>query len=241
MRKRFLTLAIIMTGCVASTSTPSDPGLTAGGASGSEVATNPYGVPYPRTNIGTNASSHDATRNQVGRRGSTMANFTLYGFPDGDGHKGLKRVDLSQYYDPEQKLGYKLIHIMGAGTWCPYCAGEMDRFAPVETTLQGKGVVLITVLLEGPTQGKVATTADLLQWSYRFNPNYGQLIDSGGKFFGGYFDAVTMPWTAWIDPRTMEMLTSTVGVNPGATSEHAVEEADRWINFLATNSAVVAP
>lgn len=226
-------------GCASSSAT--DPGLTGGGTGGPSLDTNPYGVVYPAKNVGTSASSHDPAKMDFGRRGSIIANFKFYGYPDGATGAGLKPVQLADYFDPEAKLGIKLIHLQGAGVWCTYCATEMELLKQVQGDLKNKGVVLVTILAEGDTGGKPATQNDLLGWIDKYKPSYTQLLDPGSKNVGVFFDANAMPWNAYIDPRTMEILRSGVGLKPGSTKEDVVKEMDEWVAFLDRFSAAVMP
>lgn len=234
MRRCLLGLILTVTACASSA--PTDSGLSQGGAGNDIAAKNPYGESYPTANIGTSPSANNPETMDVGRRGSTISNFSFYGYPNGDTSKGQKRVQLADYYDPAGKLGYKLIHIQGAGVWCTYCQTEMELVQPVAGDLRAKGVVLITVLAEGPVLGKPATDADLSGWIQKYKPTYTQLIDSGSKNIGVFFDAAAMPWNAYIDPRSMEILRSGVGLKPGSTSNDVVKEMDGWLRFLEKNS-----
>ena len=226
------------TACASNAAT--DPGLVNGGTGIDAPDVNPYGVAYPTTGIGTAQSAHDATKLDLGRRGSTISNYKFYGYPGGDTTKGLKQVQLADYFDPQAKLGYKLIHLQGAGTWCDYCKTEMALLNQVQGDLKAKGVVLLTILAEGPTPGKPSTQNDLLGWINTYKPAYTQLLDPGSKNVGVFFDANAMPWNAYIDPRTMEILRSKVGLAPGSTKDDVIKEMNEWIAFLDKYSAAAA-
>jgi len=232
----FIVAALV--GCASSA--PTDPGLTTGGQGGPAAEVNPYGVAYPSKNIGTAASAHNPSAFDVGRRGSVISNFKFYGYPGADTAPGLKPVKLADFYDPEGKLGYKLIHIQGAGVWCTYCQAEMELVNQAQAELTAKGVVLVTILAESDKIGKPATEQDLLGWIDRYKPAYTQLLDPGSKNVGVFFDANAMPWNAYIDPRTMEILRSAVGLAPGSTKDDLVKEMDEWIAFLERHSAVMS-
>jgi len=244
MRTRTLiTIISVAAGSLAAcaSSSPTDPGLAGGGTGIVTLDKNPYGVAYPAKNVGTIGSAHDPAKMDLGKRGSIISNFKFYGYPGAATAGGLKPVQLADYYDPEGKLGIKLIHLQGAGVWCTYCQTEMELLKQVQGDLKAKGVVLITILAEGDTGGKPATQQDLLGWIEKHKPSYTQLLDPGSKNVGVFFDANAMPWNAFIDPRTMEILRSGVGLKPGSTKEDVVREMDEWLAFLDKYSAAVMP
>src|SRR5687768_13182423 len=72
-----------------------DGGLSGPGVdqAGTAPDTNPEGVPYPTTNIGT------LPRN-AGAKGNTIQNFKFLGYPNADPSQGLQPISLAQFYDP---------------------------------------------------------------------------------------------------------------------------------------------
>src|SRR5438552_293309 len=124
MSPRFsmLASAIVTTGILlgCSSSPKQDSGLagpTSGGVTASDK--NPYGVPYPATNVG-----HDARHGSIA--GSVMPNFKLLGYKNAEQTAETPKgeftgVSLADFYDPDGKLGIKVIHIQVASVWCGPC------------------------------------------------------------------------------------------------------------------------
>jgi thiol-disulfide isomerase/thioredoxin len=157
--------------------------------------TNAYGVVYPTTDIGTGVNQR-------------IKNFRFLGYPAGDA-SALKTVTLSDYYDPEQKHpegAIKLIHIQAAGYWCTFCQKETQEFTPLTEELRGKGIVWVTTVAEGKTPGAESTLDDLNKWFGKHKPRNPTVIDPGNANLGVFYTAAALPWNAWIDARSMEIM-----------------------------------
>jgi hypothetical protein len=226
--------------CSSSSSTPTpeqDKGL--GGDDGAQSApdVNPYGKPYPTDNIGQTPSTHSPTK--VGQRGQKLANFKFLGYPNGDASQGLKPVSMANYYDPEGRQ-FKLIQIQAAGVWCVYCRQEAQLKQSISQKLRDEKVALITTIAEGVNTGQPAIQSDLDNWIGKFKPDYATLLDPGNKNLGGFYDAAALPWNAYIDARTMEILSASVGTAE-QTSAQIQAKAESWLKFLDQHSAAVEP
>src|SRR5688572_10318696 len=134
-------LLVVLAACSSeSGKTEQDTGLDSPGAVVNAPDTNPAGVPYPSTNIGT----VPRTGTKAGNR---MANYKFYGYPDGNPANGLQPMSLAQYYDPEGTT-YKLIHIQASGVWCVYCQKETEVVVPLKPELDKRKVVWLVSLAE---------------------------------------------------------------------------------------------
>jgi hypothetical protein len=229
-----------LSGC-SSSSAAQDPGLSTGGSGDIKGHdTNPYGVAYPATNIGTKPSSSDPSKDVVGKPGNTMANFKFYGYPGGDMSKGTQEVSLADYYDPQHKT-YKLIHVQAAGTWCVWCQRETQATVPIYEKLKGEGVVWLTAVVEGSSPGSAASQKDLDHWVTTYKPTFTNVVDPNNHNLGIFFSAGGLPWNANIDPATMEILSAGEGApssdGSSVTGMDVENEVEPWIAFLAKHPA----
>lgn len=223
-----LPVALLFFGCSSSETTQApeqDRGLEGEGTASSAPDTNPYGVPYPTENIGTEARRGT-------RSGNRIANFKFLGYPDGDTTKGLQRIALANYFDPEVRQ-YRLIHIQASGSWCTFCRQETEVVTPLAPQLKEKKVVWLMSLAEGPAVGTPSTKADLDKWINAYKSPFTHLWDSGNKNLGIFYDSAALPWNCTIDARTMEILDAGVGAQGKQNAAEVLAYVDDMI-ALAT-------
>jgi thiol-disulfide isomerase/thioredoxin len=159
--------------------------------------TNPDGVAYPTDHIGGKARV-------TGRVGDRMENFTFQGYEHGNLAAGLKTFSMADFYDPKATR-VKGIVIQGAATWCTACAGEADIIAPLVPGLEKEGVVVLSVLTAGPSAGYGPQLSDVESWVTDHKANYTTLIDVRARRLASV-GLTGVPWSALVDPRTMEIL-----------------------------------
>lgn len=225
-----LALSLGLAGCSSATppGTEQDKGLEGEGVgtpTGKE--TNPDGVPYPTTRIGTKPSTHKPTLQ--GSPGDVMKNFKFYGYPKGDKSQGLQQVSLADYFDPNTK-NYRLIQIQAAAVWCGPCNQEAKAAASIAGELKEKKVAWLAVLVETAKRGSPSTQGDLDKWLSSYPSDFSHVLDPNNAQFGVFFDAAAVPWNAQLDARTMEILHASTG-GPG-TAEGVRSEVDSWLKFL---------
>ena len=233
------TAFVLLAGCSSKTSTPQDTGLNQqqGGPDPSTASdVNPYGVAYPTDHIG-----HDARKGTI--PGNVMKNFKLVGYKNADQKdvtpKGsLTGVSLADFYDPQQKLNIKVIHISVASVWCGPCNQETDDTAQVAAGLRDKGVVFFQALNDGPTEGTGATQSDLNGWINLHKVNFTDLLDPDLSAFGEFFDAAAVPFNANLDARTMEILSAGVGAPPDVSKD--VLDWASWVDANKPSYALPA-
>jgi hypothetical protein len=219
-----LSLAVALAGC-SSTSSPSGETADSGPTSCSaDAGTNPYGVEYPCENIGTSPRKDTI-------RGSQIANFSFQGYPNGDMSKGLQPISLADFYDPEGKLGYKLLELGVAAIWCTACDQETKAIVPLVSMYQTEGVVFAQTLAFGAEMTTPATTSDLDTWVTEHKSNFTEMLDPGDQELGSVVDLQdgTLPWNAVIDTRSMEILQAGTGYD-GIGSE-----ISPWLTWVAQN------
>jgi thiol-disulfide isomerase/thioredoxin len=190
-------------GAGAAAGTPQDPGLARNLPAVENRNTNSYGLSYPTSDIGTGINQR-------------IKNFRFLGYPAGD-NSALKTIALSDFYDPDQKHAdgpIKLLHIQAAGYWCVYCQKEADELGPITDELRAKGVVWLTTVAEGKTSGVDSTLADLDKWFGKHLPKNPTVLDPGNANLGVFYKAAALPWNAWIDARSMEIISYEEGARP---------------------------
>lgn len=176
-------------------------------SSGHDV--NPYGAPYP-----TPSSGYGHVPRNGSTPGSILQNFKFYGFVGGTvpSPDKMSIVSLADFYDPCVKT-YKMIHLTAAAVWCGPCNQETDAIVMAQSDLKSKGVVVLQVLFDGATMGTPVYQTTLESWIRLHGSNFTELLDSElvDPNLGGFFNTGYIPWNADVDPRTMELLTSTDG------------------------------
>jgi hypothetical protein len=201
---------------------------------------NPYGVAYPKDNIGTSARMGSSAGNQI-------QNFCFVGYvnaapgtPTSD-TAAPTTICLADYYDPLNKK-YKLLHISVAAEWCNPCneetdsiAGDSDAGPPVAKTLASQGVVLLQALTEGYTVGTAAVLGDLKTWISNKGIDYNIVLDPELANLGVFVTEAAIPWNSDIDVRTMELLDQGVGYDGMIESD--IEGQLTWVENNAPSYA----
>lgn len=188
---------------------------------------NPQGKSYPTGPYGTGKRGAPTGTT----RGDTIQNYRFLGYPKSAKDGGLKTVALVDYFNPDGTNGnVKLIHVQAAGTWCVYCRNEQDMVTPKMAEIEGKGVVWLTVVVEGTKAGNPSEMNDLDSWVSRHKTTNTVVIDSGNKNLGVFFRQAALPWNGWVDARTMEIL----AYQEGAPQSYAAfaSEMDQWLSFI---------
>jgi hypothetical protein len=173
---------------------------------------------YPTGNIGTAPRQGD-------KPGNRIANYKFLGYPNADVGAGLKRIALSDFYDPTGETT-KIIHIQAVGVWCSPCKAETSVVGPMKADLEAKKVVWLVSLAEGPAPGSPAYQKDLDGWLTTSESPYTHWLDPANKNLGPFYDRARLPWNANIDATTMEILTARTGaVTDSASILAEIDEA----------------
>jgi hypothetical protein len=169
-------------------------------ASCATVEKNPYGACYPQGEYGATA-------------GDTIANFCF----------APSNACLAQFYDPDGRLGIKLIHVVVAAMWSEPSSAETDFITGSNATgtnpngaswaseLAPDGVVFFEALDDGPTLGTAASAADLATWTSAHDATIDVVLDPGNENLGIFFDSAAVPVNVDIDARTMKVVDASVG------------------------------
>jgi len=191
-------------------------------SSGHDV--NPYGAPYP-----TPSSGYGHVPRNGNTPGSILQNFKFYGFVNGavPSPDKMSVVSFADYYDPCAKT-VKMIHLTAAAVWCGPCNQETDAIVAAKSDLASKGVVVLQILFDGASMGESVYQATLESWIKLHSSNFTEMLDSElvDPNLGGFFNTAYIPWNADVDPRTMELLTSTDGFSGDIDTDLAPGLAD---------------
>ena len=183
---------------------------------------NPYGAPYPATDLGFQARAGAAAGNRI-------RNYRFVGYRTPGSGEPTATVSLADFYDPEGRT-HKVIHLVASSVWCGPCNQETRALSAATARFQGKGIVVVQALIDGPVQGRAASTADLDGWITRHGLTFPTVLDPDVRNLGQFFNAAAVPWNAIIDARSMEILQAEVG---------AVANIDGlvapWVQWVATN------
>ena len=89
-------------------------------------------------------------------------------------------------------------------------------------------------LAEGATGGTPSVQKDLDTWlGVAQNPKYTIALDPGNKNLGVFYTAAALPWNAWVDTRTMEILEAHEGgYASGTTSDQVKADLSQWLKFV---------
>lgn len=193
----FATFSLAAVACSASSSPQelADPTVTGN-------TTNPDGVPYPTDHLGSAARVK-------GRVGDRLQNFTFQGYDHGNIAAGLKHFSMADFYDPKAAR-VKTIVIQGAATWCSACGAEADRITALVPGLEKEGAVVLSVLTAGPSVGYGPQLSEVDAWVIDHKANYNTLIDVRARRLASV-GLTGVPWSALVDPRTMEILFASDG------------------------------
>lgn len=200
---------LVVGSAACSSSSKPDQGLTGEGEGAAAAApdTNPEGIPYPTTSIGTVERKGDGAKAKAGNR---IANFKFLGYPNADKSQGLQPMSLAQFFDPSGTK-YRILHIQASGVWCTACQAETEVVVPMAAELTAKKAVWVVSIAEGATPGTASKPADLDNWIARFKSPFTHFIDPNNANLGQFYDRAALPWNANIDARTMEILTAGTG------------------------------
>jgi hypothetical protein len=206
-------VAFLLASVVACSSGSSPAVNDEGGAGDGGTELNPDGVPYPSP-----AGGYGHTARMGSTPGSVIQDFQFQGYLNGDDTQPLGTISLASYYDPCNKR-YKLIHLSVAAVWCVPCNEETTDFVAAKASLDSQQIVVLQALDQGAVEGTAATVSDLQYWINEHMSNFTEMLDPNDANFAGFFNSASVPWNADVDPRTMELVDSSVGYSGSVQSE----------------------
>jgi hypothetical protein len=185
------------------------------------AAANPDGVPYPPAPYGPNPR-----RGAV--HGDRLPNLSFSAYKDANVAAGLKVVSFAEWYDPTGKR-VKLLHVMVGAYWCGYCRELTKIMVAALPELAPLGYAPVQLLIHGAAQGKAPSLLEVQSWVDSHDTPFTVGIDANGKRLGAVADlSQGVPWSAFVDARTMEIL----GVGSGVLVDFAQQAKDAiaWID-----------
>lgn len=155
---------------------------------------------YPAGPFGTEAG--DVLRN---------ACFEGWSRPDREPHdaEALEPLALSDFHDPDDARGIRLLLINTAALWCSACRIEHETLPEHVEALAPRGLVVLTALFQG-VEREPATLEDMRIWVELYRTNFPIVLDPSYSF-GLYASAETAPLNLVVDPRNMRILRKYIG------------------------------
>ncbi len=167
---------------------------------------NPYGAKLPTNGIGT-------------KKGERIGRISFFGQLRDEAPTARRPIHLVRFYDPDQKLApspVKLVHVVGASAWARVSLDDASAYAAESARLRAKGIVTVIAIIDSVRQGVAATATDLDRW-LTASPVADALTIDSQFALGKFFDRSAVPTHLWIDARSMEIMTTSVG--PDASPE----------------------
>jgi thiol-disulfide isomerase/thioredoxin len=185
------------------------------------ASANPDGVPYPPGPYG-----RSPRRGSV--HGDRLPNLSFSAYRDANVAAGLQVVSFADYHDPTGKRA-KLLHVMVGAYWCGYCRQLTKLMVQALPELAPLGYAPMQLLIQGATQGKAPSLLEVQSWIETHDAPFTVGIDALGKRITTVADlSQGVPWSAFVDARTMEIL----GVGSGVLVDFTQQAKDAlaWID-----------
>jgi hypothetical protein len=120
-----------------------------------------------------------------------------------------ERIALSDFYDPADTKGIRLILINTAAIWCGACQVEHRTLPEKNDEFRRRGLVILSTLFQD-AERRPARFVHLSQWVETFDPNYAMLLDPEYQM-GVFASAETAPLNLVVDARTMRVKQKFIG------------------------------
>jgi hypothetical protein len=230
MRLLGLSLLALAVGCSPpKPSTDSGVGCIEAGACADK---NPAGDCYP-------VGPYGSTQRAGSIAGDRIQNFVFQGYLNLDPKTKtaigpLQQIKLSDFYDPMAKK-YRVIRLITSAGWCGPCIMEtqfLSMAGGAAETLTAQGVVFVSALMEGTTQGMGAGKPELDDWITKWAPNFTQVLDPSAANLGLFSPASAVPFSITIDARSMEILGRDKGFTDGSKLQADVQT---WVTWTMSN------
>lgn len=171
--------------------------------------------------------------------GDRIQNFAFKGYLNTDPKTKtmsgtLVDIKLNDFKDPAGTKNKLLVIITSAG-WCGPCIQETQFLANAGSTpekLGPMGVVFMQALMEGVATGTPSVQKDLDDWITNNKPNFTELLDPAAMNLGIFSPASAVPFTIFVDARSMEVLDFKKGFNGGSELEGEVQT---WLTWTMNN------
>jgi hypothetical protein len=169
---------------------------------------NPYGAKLPSNGVGS-------------EKGDRIGPISFFGQLRDEAPTARRPIHLVRFYDPDQKLApspVKLVHVVGASGWLKMSLDHASAYAAESARLRAKGIVTVVAIIDSPRRGVAATATDLDRWLSSSVVPDALTIDSQLSL-GKFFDSSAVPVHLWIDARSMEIMSTSVGTDASPEEE----------------------
>jgi hypothetical protein len=138
-------------------------------------------------------------------------------------------IKAEDYLDCDGTHGINAILVDTSATWCAACQTEAQELPNKMPTWGPMGIKVLTLMVEGQTNGVQATYQDVVTWKAQFGLSSIALgVDTGQTFFPVGQPSVGLPLQTIIDPRTMKV----VDMQEGYSGDYTI-----LLNLAMTNKA----
>jgi hypothetical protein len=151
--------------------------------------------------------------------GSTITDYGFVGYPAPDvSTVTAELVHLGDFYNPTGQGAYpmgspygagavmpKVLLIHAAAVWAGPDNFEADQIIPAALAAHGPCLEVLEVLMDGPTPGKAATTAQATSWATKYKANYPVVIDPASQL-QPIFTMQAFPTNILVDTSTMTIV-----------------------------------
>lgn len=125
---------------------------------------------------------------------------------DGFDTARLRKINLSDFYNPDGAREFKVLLLNSSALWCQACKVEHRTLSEEFEKRRADGFVVVSGLYQNG-EGEPAETADLVAWASKFESTYPMALDPQGDFGKGD----TAPLNFVIDLQTMRILRIFIG------------------------------
>jgi len=150
--------------------------------------------------------------------GYVVPNVSLSGYRDATG--AWTAISLGEYYDPTGARGVRALLITSSAAWCGPCREEAkDLVDMYSATYKARGAKFLTAMIQDSSSNP-AKQSTVDAWITYAGTNFDIVADPSQKLIKS---GASLPFNFVVDPRTMKVVKSWSGAEPGATSIPAVD------------------
>ena len=166
---------------------------------------------YPTLGLGTEEGDVLADQDFAGWRDPTGA----------DADRALEQLRFSDYYDPTQIHGHKILLLNVSAVWCTAFQDEYEHLPAFAEAQRERGLVVVGLLFQDAI-GRPASTRDLAAWAEQFAVSFPMALDPE-FLMGAYGPAEAAPLNLVVELGGMVILRKISG-NQRNTLERFIEE-----------------
>jgi hypothetical protein len=149
--------------------------------------------------------------------GDVVSNFSWTGYAPGA--STTSTIQLSDYYDCDGSRGINALLIDVSASWCVPCQDEAPQIEMLLKGTWGKDGVRAVTLLVQDVSGNPATAQTARDWQTQYSPAKVAV----GADPNDSFATMAFPTNIAVDPRTMKITDNTMGYDPMAPGDPAID------------------